>query len=349
MGHSSEYKLKIPIRNIYYMLSYAYKVLKQDGFADLGSEEFENIYELLAEILIKGIGVQIKKGIYKEYNPVEEDLNVLRGKVGLTKSLRLKAAAGTRLHCVYDEFSSDNILNQILKTTCLKLIKNERVRLTQKKKLKHLMMYFSEVSEISIKTVEWKKLNYHKNNLTYKMLINICYLIWEGLIVTEQSDKYQFADFIKDRQMAKLYEKFIYEFFKQECPDISVGYQQQIKWKTDDGYIDLLPSMNTDITLTKDNHRLIIDTKFYSEALQKNYLSENRTFISSNIYQIFTYVKNSVFKGKVSGMLLYPTVEYEIEQEYRLEGNRLYIRTVNLDERFEEIYKRLMNINNILN
>ena len=59
---------------------------------------------------------------------------------------------------------------------------------------------------------------------------------------------------------------------------------------------------------------LIIDTKFYPNALQTNF--DHKTFISGNMYQIFSYVKNSLFDGAKSGMLLYPTVnEYTHRRE----------------------------------
>lgn len=348
MNDINNYQLKIPIKNIYYMLSYAYGVLRQNNYSNISSEQFDNIYELLSEILIKGIREQVKRGIYKEYNPVEEDLNVLRGKIGLAECIKLKSKSSIKLHCIFDEFNSDNLLNQIIKTTCTGLIKNDKVSIDRKKKIKDLMRYFCEVSEISIKSVEWKKLNYHRNNLTYRMLINICYLIYEGLIFNEQNGKYKFDDYIRDRQMARLYEKFIYEFFRKECPEIAVNYQQMINWKTDDDYIDLLPSMNADIVLTKNDHKLIIDTKFYSEAMQKNYLSDNKKIISSNLYQIFTYVKNSDFVGKVSGMLLYPTVEYELNQTYKLSGNVIFIKTIDLNKDFSEIYNGLIEIGKLV-
>lgn len=348
MSEDNSYQLKIPIKNVYYMLSYAFNVLKQGSFCELSSEDFQNIYELLCEILIKGISMQLKRGIYKEYSVTEGDISVVRGKIDISASIKLKAVSSTRLHCIYDEFNSDNILNQILKTTCLALIKNDSVNIEQKKKLKHLIMYFAGVSEISIKSIDWEKLNYHKNNLTYKMLINICYLIWHGLIVTEQNGKYKFMNFIKDKLMAKLYEKFVYEFYRKECPEINVNYQQKINWKTDDGYIELLPNMNTDISLTKGNHRLIIDTKFYSQTLQKSYYGENKTIISSNLYQIFTYVKNSDFNGEVSGMLLYPTVDYDLNKSYKLSGNSIFIRTVDLGKDFSDISKKLNEIGNLV-
>ena len=339
-----EYEVKIPVKNIYYMLSYAFGVLKQKGFAEFGSETFENIYDLLSEILIKGIENQVKRGIYKEYIYREEPLSVLRGKINIEESIKLKSKGSNKLHCMFDEFSSNNLLNKILKSTCFALIRKKDLKDKNKKKLKQLMMYFGDVNIIPLYHINWTQIRYCKNNITYKMLINICYLVCEGLIVTEENGTYKFADYIKDKQMAALYEKFVYEFYKRECPNLTVKYQQQIKWKSDDGYIDLLPNMYTDISLTKGSCRLIIDTKFYAEAMQKNYLSENASLRSNNLYQIFAYVKNSSFKGVVGGMLLYPTVDYSLSQDYKLSGNIIYIRTVDLNVGFDDIKQTLLNI-----
>lgn len=340
----TEYELKIPIKNIYYMLSYAFGVLRQNGFAELDSETFENIYDLLSEILIKGIENQVKRGIYKEYIYREEPLSVLRGKISMEESIKLKSESSNKLYCIFDEFSSDNILNEILKSTCFALIRKEDLKDVNKKNLKRLMMYFGDVRIIPLRHINWTKIRYCRNNITYKMLINICYLICEGLIVNEEKGTYKFAEYIKDEKMATLYEKFVCEFYKKECPDIEVNYQQQINWKSDDGYIDLLPKMRTDISLTRGGHRLIIDTKFYAENMQSGYMSEKSSFISGNLYQIFAYVKNSNYCGRVSGMLLYPAVEYSLSQDYKLSGNNIYIRTVDLSRDFSDIKKCLMDI-----
>ena len=57
----------ILIKNVYYMLSYAFQYLKQSQYQELKPEDFENIYELLSEILIRGISQQLKQGLYREY------------------------------------------------------------------------------------------------------------------------------------------------------------------------------------------------------------------------------------------------------------------------------------------
>ncbi len=48
------------IKNIYYMLSYAFTTLNQGGYEDVATEEFENIHNLFAAILAKGISRQLK-------------------------------------------------------------------------------------------------------------------------------------------------------------------------------------------------------------------------------------------------------------------------------------------------
>ena len=57
------YKNKIPIKNVYYMLSYAYDFLEYEELNHLGEEQFDNIYEMLSIILLQGIYSQIKKGL----------------------------------------------------------------------------------------------------------------------------------------------------------------------------------------------------------------------------------------------------------------------------------------------
>lgn len=55
----------IPVQNIYYMLSYAFKVLNEQGYKKIATEEFNNTAELMAAILAKGIAVQLKRGLEK--------------------------------------------------------------------------------------------------------------------------------------------------------------------------------------------------------------------------------------------------------------------------------------------
>lgn len=57
----------IYIKNIYYMLSYAFQILKQSNFESIAAEEFRFIQDLFAAILAKGVAKQLKQGLHKEY------------------------------------------------------------------------------------------------------------------------------------------------------------------------------------------------------------------------------------------------------------------------------------------
>lgn len=62
----------IPVRNIYWMLAYAFRALEKGAYERLGSEEFDNAQELCAAILARGVEGQIKRGLGRGYVPRTE-------------------------------------------------------------------------------------------------------------------------------------------------------------------------------------------------------------------------------------------------------------------------------------
>ena len=67
----------ILIKNIYYMLAYAFQELRQNNYAEIAGEDFDEIYDLFAEILTRGISFQLKQGLHREYIKREESLNTV--------------------------------------------------------------------------------------------------------------------------------------------------------------------------------------------------------------------------------------------------------------------------------
>ena len=65
-------------------------------------------------------------------------------------------------------------------------------------------------------------------------------------------------DFLDEQRMCRLYEKFILEYYKKHYPKLTVS-ASQIPWALDDGIGDMLPVMQSDIHLQKENTVLIID------------------------------------------------------------------------------------------
>ncbi len=102
--------------------------------------------------------------------------------------------------------------------------------------------------------------------------------------------------------------------------------------------------------MLNDGHTwFIIDAKFYNRNIQNN--QGRSTLISSNLYQILTYVQNKQFElvktGKpfdVVGMLLYARTQDSLQPDgfdKKILGNRMMTKTLTLDLEPLEIASQL--------
>lgn len=339
----------IPVQNIYYMLSYAFKVLNEQGYKSVETEQFHNVAELCAAILSKGVSLQLKRGLGREYICETEELSSPRGKLDISESIKTQSIQRKKLVCTYDDFSINSYMNRIIKITMLILLKS-KISTARKKELRKLLVFFGEVDEIDAHSINWN-IRYNRNNQTYQMLISICYLVIKGLLQTQSDGTTKLMDFLDEQRMHHLYEKFILEYYRKEFPQISAN-ASQIPWKLDDGVDDMLPVMQSDIMLSYASKTLIIDAKYYAHTLQQQY--DRYSIHSGNLYQIFTYVKNKEAEiseqehEHVSGMLLYAKTDAEVypENEYRMSGNKIEVRTLDLSGNFDSIKEQLNHIVN---
>ena len=338
----------IKIQNIYYMLAYAFQTLSEHEYKNVATENFNNVAELCAAILSKGVSLQIKRGLVREYISKTDTLSGICGKINITDSVKTQAMLRKQMVCTYDEFSVNTYMNRIIKTTLLKLL-NADINKSRKKELKKILMLLSEVEEIDIQTINWKQ-QYDRNNQSYRMLVSVCYLVLKGLIQTTSHGTVRLMDFVDDQRMCRLYEKFILEYYRTEFPVIKAA-ASQIKWVLDDDYDAMLPIMRSDITLSCGNKFLIIDAKYYGHTTQVQY--DKHTLHSGNLYQIFTYVKNKEEELKdipheVSGMLLYAKTDEDIlsNNEYKMSGNKISVKTLDLTGNFDSIKQQLNKIVN---
>ena len=340
----------IPIKNIYFMLSYAYRELTQGEYEPLSKVEFENIHDLFAGILNLGISRQLKQGLYREYSTQIESLPTVRGKIDLAGTVKNRVARKPPVCCEYDELSADNLLNRILKTTSLLLIRHGNVKTERREGLQKTMRYFAQIGEVSPKSIRWSTLRFNQSNRGYRFLMVICKMVIDGMLISEETGEITLRKLLYEKQMHDLYEKFILGYYKHEHGELSPN-APEIKWALDDEETGMLPKMYSDIVLSKDGTYLVIDAKYYTIDYQTNY--GKMTVKSANLYQIFTYVKNkeaelagSGLPHTVSGMLLYAKTgsENQIKGKWSMSGNTIEAKVLNLDCEWAEIKGQLDGI-----
>ena len=334
----------ILIRNIYYMLAYAFQELRQNNYAEIKGEKFDDIYDLFAEILARGISYQLKQGLYREYVAKNESMQKIKGKIDINGTIANRVRNNRQISCDYDELSENNVYNQILLTTVTILIRHSDVKKAQKDKLKKLMLFFQNVQPIDLHTIRWTALRFDRNNKNYRMLLYLCYFIISEWLMTTEEGKYKMRGF-SDDHMCRLFEKFVLEYYKKHHPELK-PCAAQIDWniEKEQSSTNILPIMQTDILLTMEERTLIIDTKYYTQSMQKQY--DKVTIHSNNLYQINTYVTeyDKEHKGNVDGMLLYAKTQEEIVPDDSIkkkDGNIIYFKTLDLNIDFDSIKKRL--------
>ena len=328
------------------MLSYAFQYLKDSSYEDLGKESFDNIYDFFAKSLTIGITQQIKQGLYKEYVSTEDEIATVRGKINIHKSIPLVIQHKQRLNCEFDEFSENNIYNQILKTTGNILL--SKVNGKPKEELYATLKYLSTIDEVDVSTIQWNRFRYQRNNQNYEMLINVCHFIIDNYLLSTESKDFKLMNFIDEEHLHKLFEKFVLEYYRAHYPQLKAN-PSQVQWAVkDDADLQYLPAMITDITLTdkKTNKILIIDTKYYGKTMQSRF--DKSSYHNGNMYQILTYVKNKEAKTncEVAGMLLYAKTEEDItpNQTLTILGNSITVRTLDLNTEFKAISSQLNDI-----
>lgn len=335
----------ILIKNIYYMLTYAFQSLRQSNYDQVAAEEFENIHDMFAAILGKGVASQLKQGLYREYILQEEELAVLRGKLNIPGTIKNKIQHRQKLSCEYDELSENNLFNQILKTTMLILVRQKTVKQEYKAVLKKNLVFFDNVDEIEVGQIKWDRIRYQRNNQSYRMLMNVCYLVLAGLVLSTDTGEVKLATFLDDRVIHSLYEKFILEYYRYHHPEYKAN-PDTISWDIDDGVIEFLPTMVTDITLKYGEKTLIIDAKYYAHTMQSQF--DVQSIHSGNLYQIYAYVKNldKANTGNVAGMLLYAKTQEQItpNNKYSMGGNTIWVKTLDLNLPFTQIAGQLEKI-----
>lgn len=332
------------IRNIYYMLAYAFQELRQNNYTEIAGEKFDEIYDLFAEILARGISYQLKQGLYREYVSRNESMQTVRGKININGTILNRMRNNQQIVCDYDELSENNIYNRILLTTATILIKHSDVKKEKKSKLKQLMLFFQNVQPIDIHTIRWNALRFDRNNRNYRMLLYLCYFIINEWLMTTEEGKFKMRGF-SDNHMCRLFEKFVLEYYKKHHPELKAN-AAQIGWNIVEESTDtsVLPIMQSDVLLSLGERTLIIDTKYYSKIMQQQYGKEKLR--TAHLYQINTYVtqydKNHQFN--VDGMLLYAKTKEDVIDDTQVtlqDGYKLYVRSLDLNTDFDTIKKRL--------
>src|SRR5690348_15188924 len=103
--------MDIPIRNVYYMLCYAWSRFREGAELDRGTERSPDLPNLLGRTLARGTARLRRRGLMHGYVLRSEVTSRLRGRILFADSLKDQSLQLARAHCEYDEWEIDVLPN----------------------------------------------------------------------------------------------------------------------------------------------------------------------------------------------------------------------------------------------
>ena len=189
--------MKIPIVNIYYMLLYAWDALEEAEALDIQTEEDTQLVNLFARVLYGGTDRILRRGLDRGYQPCRERMAGVRGKLCIAESIKTGALWRASAVCEYDELTHDVLHNRIIKSTIRRLLDDDTLEEQLRDLLGDTYHRLQGVSEIVLSEAGFRSVQLYASNRKYRLLIDVCWLIYRSHLATEKTGEEAFRDFLR--------------------------------------------------------------------------------------------------------------------------------------------------------
>lgn len=348
-------KSGIPIRNLWHMLLYVWDAAQLKERWRTAVESAPSLDALLATILANLIQQRLRIGLGRDYRCHAAEVAGVRGRVDFDESLKRMSFQHGRAFCKFQLFSANVPKNQIVRSTMARLVQvgdfGHVAAATNalKAHLRRLVRDMDSVDMIELKGSDIRREQLHRHDMDYAVMLAICSLLYQRQMPTEDEGHTGLPGIDRDAMtLHNVYEKFVAKFYGQHLKEWTVAPQQKLLWPTEDSS-DYLPAMYPDVTLQHNGtgQLIVIDTKFTARILVTGRWG-NQRFDRSHLFQIYAYLKSQVHRSENHessiGILLYPTVGYNLSEEIRIQGHSLRWETVDLAKNWEQIEDELLAI-----
>jgi len=331
----------IPIRNLYYLLSYAWDYpLPEAGWQDIAPDDPRDALNLLASALVRGVDDLVRRGLERGYTPMIVATSQPRGRLLIKESLPLLARRRLQLVVEHDELTHDTLRNRLLRTTLDSLLRCDAIDSKQHMHLHDARKWFAGISPAVIAPGTFAQARPARHNRHYRFLLHLCELIHRLQLPSAVAGRIRFRDLVQDEVVMRgVFEAFVQRFARAHAPAGVTTGREHFRWFNTGDDIEAaqhLPMLKTDINVHHPDGRvLILDCKYYAHAMKPGQWSDTLLHHRENLFQIFAYMQNYAahHPGKsVSGALLYPMIGTSMRHRYVLCGHETTINTINLNQ-----------------
>jgi 5-methylcytosine-specific restriction enzyme subunit McrC len=334
---------KVPIRNLFCLLSYMNEMPELVKSLNDVDEELIT-YDFIAKQFLQEVEAINRRGFVRDYIVVKETTSHLGGRVMMNDSMPYIVGRQPLVVCEKDDYSTNILLNQVMKSTLRAISINRFVKEETRKRSFSYLDYLPEADMATLSKEIFLKIYFGRHNVHYKRMIHIARLLHEFTLLSNKHGNWSlYTAELDESSLNQLFEKFLFHFYRIEQNDYRVS-SEIMQWQLE-GNQSFLPSMKTDVSLTHKSvpRKIIVDAKFYKNIFQEHY--GKSTFHSHNLYQLFTYLMHQPKETTLRGILIYPYNGFEVDETFRWDERlTVQVMTLNLNDSWKEIYRKLFSV-----
>lgn len=326
----SESDKKQILKNLLYMLSYTNKLdIKDNNLANLHASNnpfLETLIKIYAETLFSAL----KRFSPKNYINISDNINFFKGRLNISRNIRHNYANKAKFFCDFDEFSENNVLNQLFLYVTYNL-NNVTKNTHNKKLLQCIINYYSDIDFVRFYPKDLSHITLTKNQSFFKTAFLLAKMFIEHTAVDMSKNKFDNIALLWD--MNSLFEEFVTEFLQRNKNEIGLYEvkpqygRRLLKSKDNNKYYS---NTFVDIYIVKQKGKpgIVLDTKYKINDGEYGELS------NADVFQVTTYCR---LWDSSNAVLLYPSSDNSkcIQNIYNLNVhdnvNDLEIKTAHVD------------------
>lgn len=344
--------MKIPIRNLYYLFSYAWAQFPGGREIDVGIDSCPDLQNLFGKVLVDGVHRLTRRGLDRGYRSFEEETRSPRGRLLMAAIIKEQTLRRGAVVCQFDELSYDVLHNQIIKATARLLAREPSMTRDLAHELRLIERKLSAITDIRLSGDCFRRVQLSRNTGQYGVLMKLCEFVFRCTMPEEGGSGSRFARILENEvQMSRVFEEFLRNFFAHEQSTYRLapsGLQWASAGTIDQAALKYLPSMRTDVTLRSEKHVIVLDAKFYSKPFSNRYGIPK--IHSANLYQLLTYLRHTAIDyphHMVAGGLVYASVGEPVSLPLQLMGHPVRVEAVDLTMPWSGIRQCLLQILNV--
>lgn len=353
-------KTVIAVRNLWLLYLYASSLYAHMDKSERVEAEAdpEHVAALAARILVGEAETRLERDLSRSFVERHDNLTSVRGQIDHLRTARGGLLLLGQVACRYEDLSIDTPRNRYV-LAALKLAASRLgatpVRATglRSRCLAAARRYESAgvtaaAADRSLPRTE----SFGHLDRSDQRVVTAAHFVFEWLVPSHVSGSRSVRALEYDeRSLRTLFEAAVRSFYTISFPRWRVG-SRRLRWPNGaETASPIMPGMQTDISMERDDESLlIVDTKFTS-ALNAPRHGHTRRAKSGHLYQLYTYLRIAAEERPenakpVAGLLMYPSTVTDpwVDVSSDVYGHTLRIATVDLNGSAGAVKERLLDL-----